>query len=303
MENLLTLFSNNILPIFITAGAGFLLSRRLDLDPRPISRVVFYLFSPFLVFKLLTENNLENKAIAQMIGIAVSTTLVIGLITYLITRALKFNRQLTVVLLLTTMFTNAGNYGLSFNEFAFGSETLAYASIYFVCSATLIYTVGVMVASMGKASLKKAFLGLFRLPTMYALIFAFIFNYSNFSISPPIQRSIDLLAQAAIPCMLVLLGLQLGRATRTTHWAALNSANIIRLVISPLVAYGLSIPLGLHGPALQAGVSEASMPTAVMVTVLATEYDIEPTLVTTIVTTTTLLSPLTLTPLLAFLGG
>lgn len=303
MGNLLTLFSDNILPIFITAGAGFLLSRRLNLDPRSISRVIFYLFSPFLVFKLLTENELENKAITQMIGIAVSATLVIGLIAYLTARVLKFNRQLTIVLLLTAMFTNAGNYGLSLNGFAFGAETLAYASIYFVCSATMTYTIGVLIASMGKASLKKAFLGLFRLPTIYALIIAFIFNYSNFSISPPFQRSIDLLAQAAIPCMLVLLGLQLGRATRTTQWAALGSAAVIRLAVSPLVAYGLSVPLGLRGPALQAGVTEASMPTAVMVIVLATEYDIEPALVTTIVATTTLLSPLTLTPLLAFLGG
>ncbi len=303
MENLLTLFSNNILPIFVTAGAGFILSKRLALDPRSISRVIFYLFSPFLVFKLLTENELENKAIAQMIGITVSATLVIGLIAYLTAKVFKFNRKLTIVLLLTTMFTNAGNYGLSLNEFAFGADALAYASIYFVCSSATIYTIGVIVASMGKTSLKKAFLGLFRLPTMYALIIAIIFNYSNFSISPPFQRSIDLLAQATIPCMLVLLGLQLGQATRTTQWTALGSAAVIRLVVSPLVAYGLSIPLGLQGPALQAGVTEASMPTAVMVTVLATEYEIEPALVTTIVTTTTLLSPLTLTPLLAFLGG
>jgi predicted permease len=61
--------------------------------------------------------------------------------------------------------------------------------------------------------------------------------------------------------------------------------------------------MSLQGSALQAGVTEASMPTAVMATVLATEYDVEPAFVTTVVTTTTLLSPLTLTPLLALLGG
>jgi predicted permease len=45
------------------------------------------------------------------------------------------------------------------------------------------------------------------------------------------------------------------------------------------------------------------MPTAVMTTVIATEFDIHPSFVTTVVTATTLLSPLTLTPLLAILGG
>ncbi len=40
-----------------------------------------------------------------------------------------------------------------------------------------------------------------------------------------------------------------------------------------------------------------------MTTILATEFDVEPALVSTIVTVTTVLSPLTLTPLLAYLGG
>jgi len=44
------------------------------------------------------------------------------------------------------------------------------------------------------------------------------------------------------------------------------------------------------------------MPSAVLTTVLASEYDLDSSLVTAIVFTTTLLSPLTLTPLLLYLG-
>jgi len=43
------------------------------------------------------------------------------------------------------------------------------------------------------------------------------------------------------------------------------------------------------------------MPTAVIVTVLSLEYDLEPELVTEAVFITTLISPLVLTPLIAFL--
>jgi predicted permease len=45
------------------------------------------------------------------------------------------------------------------------------------------------------------------------------------------------------------------------------------------------------------------MPSAVICIVLATEYDVEPTFVTSVVFLTTLLSPLSLTPLLAYLGA
>jgi hypothetical protein len=60
---------------------------------------------------------------------------------------------------------------------------------------------------------------------------------------------------------------------------------------------------GLTGTAYQAGVAQSSMPTAVVMTILATEYDVEPSFVSSAVFTSTLLSPLTVTPLLAYLGA
>jgi predicted permease len=45
------------------------------------------------------------------------------------------------------------------------------------------------------------------------------------------------------------------------------------------------------------------MPTAVMSTILAIEFDVEPGFVTRVVMLTTLLSPLTLTPLITLLAS
>jgi predicted permease len=73
-------------------------------------------------------------------------------------------------------------------------------------------------------------------------------------------------------------------------------------VIGPLVGSGIAALFGLGGPSRQAGITEASMPTAVMTTILASEYQLESSLVTAIIFIGTILSPLTLTPLLYFLG-
>lgn len=59
--------------------------------------------------------------------------------------------------------------------------------------------------------------------------------------------------------------------------------------------------MDLSGLARQAAVLQASMPAAVITTVLAVEYDLDQTLVSGTVVLTTLLSPLTLTPLIAYL--
>jgi hypothetical protein len=77
----------------------------------------------------------------------------------------------------------------------------------------------------------------------------------------------------------------------------------LRLVVFPLLAIGLASIFRLEGTAYQAGVVESAVPTAVLTTVLATEYDLEPSFVTTAVVVSTLISPLTLTPLLAYLGA
>lgn len=303
MPSLLTLFADNILPIFLIAAIGYTLGRATPTDPRTISRITFFIFSPCLVFQLLTASQLDESAALQMAALAVAVLLGSGLLALVVGLALRLNRPLLASLVLVAMFGNAGNYGLSLNAFAFGEQGLAFASIYFVTSGVLVYTAGIFVASLGKASLRQSFSNLLRYPTLYAVLLALAANAFNFTLPTAADRAVNLLAGAAIPGMLLLLGLQLGKMEWRGRLLALSSANFIRLVASPLLALALAATLKLEGPAWQAAITESAMPTAVMAAVLATEFDVEPAFATAAVTSSTLLSPLTLTPLLAFLTG
>jgi predicted permease len=201
------------------------------------------------------------------------------------------------------MFSNAGNFGLSLNQFAFGEAALAYASLYFVTSIVLTYTVGAFIASLGSSSIGQALLGVFKIPVVYAVALALLFNGLGLKMPLPLNRALTLLSDATVPLMLVLMGLQLQRSTWSNQIRAVSLSNFIRLLAAPALAIGLSLLFGLQGPARQAGIAESGTPTAVMMTVLATEYDVEPSFVTTVVFLSTLLCPLTLTPLLAYLGA
>ncbi|NIW46790.1 MAG: hypothetical protein GWN30_19150 [Gammaproteobacteria bacterium] len=303
MTKLIPLFSANLLPILIIAGLGFLINKTLNLDPKTLARTTFYIFSPALVFQILSASTLDSGAVFLVAGFAFASNITVGVIAFLVSRLLQFSKKITVAVVLTTFITNAGNFGLSLTKFAFGDEALAYASIYFVSSSIMVYTIGVAIASMGQASVKESLINLLKFPTLYALIIAILFNIYDANLPLPLNRSVNLLAGAAIPTMLLLLGMQLGQADLRAYKLPLAMATGIRLVVGPLVGWGFSIPFGLQGPVLQAGMLESSMPTAVMTTILSTEFDVKPSLVSTIVTATTILSPLTLTPLLAFLGG
>ena len=206
------------------------------------------------------------------------------------------------MVVLTSLFGNSGNYGLLLISFAFGQEALAYASVYFVTNAILINTAGVLIASLGRLNLKESLLGLLKVPATYAILAAMLVMRMDWQLPTPLARTVSLAANAAIPLMLILLGLELQRAEWTKNIRALGISVVLRLLVGPFVGMGLSSLFGLNAPARQAGVTEAAMPSAVLTTVLASEYNLDSSLVTAIVFTTTLLSPLTLTPLLLYLG-
>lgn len=303
MTLLINLFANNLLPIFLAALTGYIMGKLSLIEARSLSRVVFYVFSPCLVFDLITSNELGDGDILRMIAFVVISLVIMAGVTILVGRMMKLDRKMMAALLLTSLFMNAGNYGLSVNLFAFGETTLAYASLFFVTTATLIYSVGVIIASMGNTTIKDALLGLLKIPAIYGLIIAFIVLSLQMKLPVPLDRTVNLLSDAAIPTMLVLLGLQLQKVEWSHKPLHLLVANGLRLLAAPAIAIVLSMLFDLQGSARQASIIEASMPCAVTATVLATEFDVQPEFVTAAVTTSTLLSPLTLTPLLAFLGA
>lgn len=299
---LLAIFVNNILPILLLSGSGFALGKMLEIDARPLGRVIFYILSPLLVFDLLTSNNLPLDRIAVMMEFTVASSLLIAGLAFLVGKVFHLKRGILIVMVLTSMCANSGNLGLPLVSFAFGQEALAYAGIYFVTNTMLIYTVGVLISSLGHLNLKEALLGLLKVPGIYAIVLAIVFTRTGWTLPEPIQRAVTLAANGAIPCMLILLGLELQRFKWNHNLRILGIPVFIRLIIGPLLGYGMAVLLGLPGVALQAGVTEISTPTGVITTVLATEYELDSTLVTAIVFVSTILSPLTLTPVLFFLG-
>lgn len=302
MSLLLSILLNNIVPIFLAIGAGFALARFTRLDPSPISKAILYVFAPSFVFSLLTTIEIQPNEVVRIVAVCVASVLASGVLAWLVARAIGLERVMTSALMIVAMFTNSGNYGLSLNQLAFGDEAVARAVLYFVTSSTLTYTLGVYLASSGRLSAWGAFKSLLRIPTLYAVLLALLATLLKVKIPNPISTPIDILGRANIPVMLLLLGIQMAGAGRLVNWRELGLASALRLAVAPAIALGLVAVLNLTGPARQASVIEASMPTAVAVTVLATEFDVEPGFVTSSVFLSTLLSPISLTLLIAFLS-
>ena len=104
-------FANNILPIVLLGGAGFVLGKLLHIDARSLGRVVFYVFSPLLIFDLLIQNPLRIDEAFGVISLTVCVVMVMGLVTFVLGSLLRLERPVLISVLVTTMFANTGNYG------------------------------------------------------------------------------------------------------------------------------------------------------------------------------------------------
>jgi len=297
------LFANNLLPVFLAAGAGYLISARGKIDPKPVAHIAFCVFAPCLIYRIVVDNQITGSAMARTAGFTAASLLILSGIALLVARRMHWPRPLTAAVVLTVLLPNAGNFGLSANLFAFGSAGLAEASLYFITAAILSYTAGVFVASLGRASMRDALLGLLRVPPIWAVLFAFVMVRFEAALPLPVDRVVTLLADACIPTLLIVLGMQLHGATWRGRFAPLAWTVGLRLVGGAALALVLVGVFGLEGPARQAGVLQSAMPSAVITIILATQYDVEPGFVTSAVFVSTILSPLTLTPLLAYLGA
>lgn len=295
-------FANNLLPILLLSAAGLLLGKTVSIDSRALGRVVFYVFSPVLVFNLLLHVELGSAEILGTMAYAFLVCTAGGLLALAAGRLLQVERPVLSAMIITVAFANTGNYGLPLVSFAFGAEALAFAGLYFVTTSILFNTVGVLIASLGHMDLKTAALGLFRVPAVYGVILAALLNRFDVVLPLPISRTIDLAAAGSIPLMIVLLGVELSRVSWSHSVKPIGFSVGLRLLAGPLIGLLLAIPFGLQGPARQGSLMETAMPAAVTNTVLATEYGLDSSLVTAMVFVGTILSPLTLTPLLFYLG-
>lgn len=306
MSELFGVFAHDILPIFVGIALGFAFGLRFKPDAQVLARITLYIFSPSLVFSKLVGSSLEGGEVFRIAAFTILVGLIMGLLGWLAARALRLDAHSTAGLVLVVMFVNGGNYGLGVNERAFGADGLARAIVFFTTSTVMVYTIGMSVAAGSKGGgLRGALRNVFSIPPVYAIIAALLVRALAFdldqSVLEPLAAGIDILGDAAIPSMLIILGIQLARTRVTENLRLVFAASGIRLVAGPIIAWGIAALIGLTGVARQASIVEASMPAAVINIILSTEYDTAPSLVTGTVLVSTLLSPLTLIPIISIL--
>jgi predicted permease len=295
----MNLLLNIILPIFLVAGAAALVQRHIRFEARTLSRAAFYLFAPALVFDSLASSSVSGAEFGGITIVVLLTTASLWALAALLAHLLRLKGPTHAAFLVAVLIMNAGNYGLPVNLFAFGDEGLARASLYFTVSALLAASLGVFLSARGQTTTRLALRRLASVPMTYAAALGILVNLAHWTVPEPLAKATHLLGQASVPLMLTVLGIRLietfQNRQRAVNVPALATVAGLRLIVAPLLALLFAGLIGLGGLARNVTVLESAMPTAVMTTILAGEFETDPPFAALCVLSTTLLSLVTVT--------
>lgn len=140
-------------------------------------------------------------------------------------------------------------------------------------------------------------------PMVLSTLIGLVWSITGLPIPSPVAAYLNMIAAALTPCALFAIGLGLSVEGLRSNLKASFALAAVKLVIMPLLVYGLCVMLDLNPLYTVAAVICAAVPTAKTVYVLAHEHKVEEKLVAATVSVTTMLSVGTLLVALYLLSG
>ncbi|MDW8293129.1 MAG: AEC family transporter [Anaerolineae bacterium] len=301
MLALLTLFLNVLAPVFLVLGLAYGVARPLRLQSQTLSRLAYYVLTPAFVFSVLSNARIEAALALRMIGFITAVYAGSTLVALLLALLLRRNRNIAVAWMMIAAFGNVGNFGLPIAQFAEGSAALLPATVFFLANLVFAFVVCVTLANLGRDSVFVSLGRVIKTPGLIAVVPALAMNALSVTLPPALGRAIDLLATALVPVMLIALGVQFAHYGLPPISTDMLIGAGIRLISGPLLAFLLVDAFGLGGLERSVGILQASMPTAVLVSIIAMESRLLPEYVTATVLFSNVASVLTLPIVLALL--
>jgi predicted permease len=292
---MIQVFFNVILPVLMVVVVAAGIHRWRRIPAQALSQTVLYLLQPAYVFISVTDPGVSLDLWLTLVAGAALTTLSVLFIALLISKAVGHDRSMQSAFMLTTAFPNSGNLAIPVLALALGPTAASLGVAIMVTQSMAMQSVGILVAARSSMVGLAPLLQVFKMPAFWSAIIAVIVRLLELPVPRIAHEPLTILANAAIPLMLVVLGFQVGSGVHVERPRSTAGALFLRLIGSAPVAFLAGTLVGLDNFGRAVLVIVFSMPLAVASTVVATEFNAQPRFVTGVVITSTLLSVVTLT--------
>ena len=207
--------------------------------------------------------------------ICIVTGILCGMLVYIFSRVRGYPKKTRWTLVGTSALFNSGFLGYPVVLGVFGAAGLVRAAFYDMGSTILFLCLGILFILIFGGKYTSIIKRTVLFPPLWGIILGIIANIFHLNPGFIPLNVLTYLSGAAIPIIMISLGLSLEAGGLKNYFYAASFVTSIRLMISPLIAIFMIYILGLHGLEGTVTVVEAGMPSAMLSLVLAASYNLD----------------------------
>lgn len=309
----LQIIVDNIFPLLIFVGIGYMLDRKFKLDVSSLTKLTFHVVLPCFIFYSIYVAKLDMTMVHVFL-LACALMFLLGLTGEIIGRLFHYPTGKIQAFKNGTMFSNNGNIGIALIALVFSNAPFvvnggtpyiatasAAAAMMLVQMNMTLNTIGLYQAGMGKLTPRDALSVVFHMPVIYTLAAVFSVKYLGLDITgtfvwPVFQNC----APALVAIVMIALGMQIHRSRISFKDKDAWFACAVRLIGSPIIGFMLIYFWRFMGVSFAPEVCQTilimcSVPSAVNSVLYAVEFHNYEDYATSIVMMSTFLSGITMT--------
>ena len=295
--------AQQVLMLFLLIGVGFVLGKLKLLNAQGslcMSNLMLYAVIPCLVVssfqRPLEAEHLQNFGLTVLLSVAVHAAMII-VAAVALRRADTEGRS---IYSLCAVMANCGFMAFPLQEALYGSLGVFYGSAYMVVFNICTWTYALYMASGRDKSLLKLRTVLLN-PTILSLVLALGLYLAQISVPQLLLKPIGYIANLNVPVPMIIIGFHLSQADLKAALRGRGAVTsiVLRLIVSPLVALGLCVVLGLDAMVSTVVVIAAATPAAAVVTMLVSKFGKNAPLSSSLVSIHTLCSAITIPVMVA----
>ncbi len=251
-------------PIFLLIGVGYLamLGRIVTREQvQGIGTFVLYCALPALVIRALTQNPLEEVFNPQyLLAYGIGSVLVFGFALLVTLHLQQQSLGAGAIHALGMAASNSGFVGYPVAAMVMGSPAAVFLALNMLIENLLIIPGALILAEAGRQSgsgfrdaLQQTTLRLVRNPILIGLMVGVVISASEMALPGPVMVAIDMLASAAPPAALFVIGASLFGLQVRGMAGDVGQIVLGKLVLHPLVVLGVFLLMPDMDPTLLAG--------------------------------------------------
>ncbi|WP_373032337.1 AEC family transporter [Sulfurovum sp.] len=226
-----------------------------------LNKFVIYISLPAMVLLQIPKLTFSIDIIIPVL-IAWLVIIITAIITLVVSKLLRFTKEVTGALMLVAVLTNSSFLGIPIINAYLGTEALPFILVYDQMGTFLaLATYGIFVTSYysntSEINFRIMAVKVFTFPPFISLIIALFFVGTPFP--DVISKVLATLANTIVPIALVAVGLQLQLKLPGHEIKPFGIALFIKLIIAPMIALAIVNMAGWSNLAASVSVMEAGM--------------------------------------------